>query len=117
MRRWSARFIETPLSPSAESMSLMFVAIVKKVIESVTFNNGEGEVKVHSVKVHETATGYAESFASDLESEFMPSFDLNDIKFSQQIKDEWPFPTMYDELVGNLPLSDFWVLETPTKQV
>ena len=67
------------------------------MVEATEFNNGEKEVSVSSVRVHETTTGYAESFQEDLE---WFDFGLNDIEFSDGIKAEWKDPTMYDKLVS-----------------
>jgi len=91
----SDRWISMPVSPSAEAYSLMFLYIIDKVVGGTEFNNGEQDVQVSSVRVHETATGYAESFREDLE---WVDFDLSDIIFSDQIKAEWKDPKMYDNL-------------------
>lgn len=93
----SDRWVKMPVSPSAEAYSLMFLFIIDKMVEATEFNNGEKEVSVSSVRVHETTTGYAESFQEDLE---WFDFGLNDIEFSDGIKAEWKDPTMYDKLVS-----------------
>ncbi len=76
MKSNSERWIEMPVSPSAEMYSLMFLYVVDKITKNTTFNNGEKDVSVSSVRVHETATGYAESFKEDL-SQW--KFDLSNI--------------------------------------
>jgi 6-pyruvoyltetrahydropterin/6-carboxytetrahydropterin synthase len=92
----SERYIEMPVSPSAEAYSLMFLYIIDKIIKATEFNNGEKEVEVHSVRVHETTTGYAESFRDDLD---WWDFNLEDVIFSDGIKSEWKDPQMYDKLI------------------
>jgi 6-pyruvoyltetrahydropterin/6-carboxytetrahydropterin synthase len=92
----SARWISMPVSPSAEAYSLMLFYIIDKIVKATEFNNGEKEVELVSVRVHETTTGYAESFRADLE--YFP-FNLMDITFSEQIKSEWHDPEMYDKLI------------------
>lgn len=92
----SARYIIMPVSPSAEMYSLMFFYIIDKILKNTEFNNGEGNIKLHSVRVHETATGYAESFREDLE---IWNYQLEDITFSEQIMEEWKDPKMYDKLI------------------
>ena len=91
----SDRWVEMPVSPSAEMYSLMFFFVIDKIIAQTRFNNGEKGVKLHSVRVHETATGYAESFAEDLE---YWKYTLNDIIFSEKIVAEWRDPQMYEKL-------------------
>jgi len=85
-KQWSDRYIIMPVSPSAEQYSLMFLFIIDKIIKNTVFNNGEGKVEVHSVRVHETTTGYAEAFQEDLK---WVNYDLEDIIFSDGIKEEW----------------------------
>lgn len=92
----SERVIEMPVSPSAEAYSLMFFKVIDAIIEATSFANGEGNIKLYSVRVHETVTGYAESFREDLK---MFDFDLKDIKISDAIKSEWINPLMFSELI------------------
>jgi len=51
--------------------------------------NGEKEVKLNSVIVHETATGYAQGFEKDAYSELMGVIDLEKIVFSNAVRSEW----------------------------
>jgi len=92
----SDRYIKMPVSPSAEAYSLMFLYVIDKIVKATEFNNGEKDVSVSSVRVHETATGYAESFIEDLD---WANFELGDIEFSDGIKSEWHDSKMYDKLV------------------
>lgn len=98
----SLRWIEMPVSPSAEMYSLMFFAIIKRVLEKTQFNNGENNVRLHSVMCHETTTGYAESFQEDYENIWLKKgFDIKDIIFSQQIKNEWKDPLTWDKVLDD----------------
>ncbi|WP_430933730.1 6-pyruvoyl trahydropterin synthase family protein [Saccharicrinis sp. 156] len=93
----SDRYIIMPVSPSAECFSLALLFMIDKILQATAFKNGEGEVSVKSVRVHETETGYAEAFRDDLE---WFRFSLEDIVFSPAIKDEWNDPEMYDKLTS-----------------
>jgi len=97
----SDRYITMPVSPSAEAYALMFLKIIDQMVKATEFNNGEIEVNVSSVIVHETVTGYAEAFLEDLDPKNFKHdlFKLEDIIFSQGIKDEWTDPEMYDKLI------------------
>ena len=95
----SARYILMPVSPSAEMYSLMLFYIIDKILKNTQFGNGEKNVKLYSVRVHETETGYAESFREDLK---YWNFSLENIIFSQQIKDEWSDSEMYDKLIKGI---------------
>ncbi len=99
IKKNNARYIIMPVSPSAEMISLMFFFIIDKILQNTQFNNGEGNIQLSSVRVHETATGYAESFREDLK---MWDYQLEDIIFSQQIKEEWKDPEMYNKLINHI---------------
>ncbi len=93
----SDRFIEMPVSPSAECFALTLLFIIDKILKATEFRNGEGNVSVKSVRVHETETGYAEAFTDDLK---WVNYKLKDIFFSDAIKNEWQDPEMYDKLIS-----------------
>ena len=84
--KYNRRVAEIPVSPSAEGYALLFLYLIDQVISTMEFHNGEGAVRLHSVRVHETATGYAEAFREDLK---LVDFSLQDICFSDAIKEEW----------------------------
>jgi len=92
----SDRYIEMPVTPSAEQYSLMFLYMIDKIVSATKFNNGEKNPRVHSVRVHETRSGYAEAFREDLD---LAKYTLEDIKFSEYIKSEWSNPDMYNDLI------------------
>lgn len=82
----SERWIEMPVSPSAESYSLMFLKFIDHILKHTTFSNGEGDILVTSVRVHETKTGYAEAFREDME---LIELDIKKVVFSKEVINEW----------------------------
>ena len=68
------------------------------MLHSTITQNGEGDVEVYSVIVHETDTGYAQSFIEDIENEQMGILNLDQIIFSEQVQAEWSDPQMYENL-------------------
>lgn len=84
--KYNRRVAEIPVSPSAEGYALLFLYGIDKILKNTTFRNGEGHVCLHSVRVHETATGYAEAFQEDLG---LAEFTLSDIKFSEGVTEDW----------------------------
>jgi len=98
----SQRWIEMPISPSAESYSLMFLKFVDLILKNTTFTNGEGDVKVSSVRVHETQTGYAEAFRKDME---LIEFDIQKVFFSKQVINEWEDKKELMQILGIDPRS------------
>lgn len=95
---FSARWISLPVSPSAEQFSRIFFYLAQQVLQSTVTQNGEGDVEVYSVIVHETDTGYAQSFIEDIQNEQMGILSLDEIVFSEQIQIEWTNPQMYEDL-------------------
>lgn len=87
------RVAEIPVSPSAEGYALLFLYVIDKIIANTRFVNGEGQVILHSVRVHETQSGYAEAFREDLS---LVNFNLNNILFSKGIKEEWKDKEWWD---------------------
>lgn len=97
-KTYSARWISLPVSPSAEQFSRIFFFLADQVLQQTVTQNGEGDVQVHSVIVHETATGYAQCFRDDIENVQMGQLTLEEIEFSQQVQQEWINPHMYEQL-------------------
>lgn len=95
---FSARWIRLPVSPSAEQFSRVFFLLADAVLRNTRMQNGEGEVGVHSVIVHETATGYAQCFRADVDNPRMGPLSLAAIAFSDQVRAEWPDPELYERL-------------------
>ena len=95
---FSARWIALPVSPSAEQFSRIFFYLAQQVLASTVTQNGEGDVEVYSVIVHETDTGYAQSFVEDIHNEQMGVLSLDQIVFSEQVQAEWSNPQLYENL-------------------
>ena len=95
----SERYIIMPVSPTAEMYAVLFFAIIRAIILNTQFNNGEYRVKLQSVRVHETDTGWAEAFETDYKNYWMMKHSLNDIIFSDGIKNEWKDPMMWDKIL------------------
>lgn len=80
------RIVTMPISPSAEGFALVLFVMISDLIMHIPKNNGEGVVRLHSVRVHETETGYAEAFEEDLS---MAPFASEKIIFSDEIRENW----------------------------
>lgn len=101
-KTFSARWVALPVSPSAEQFSRIFFFLVQQILHATVTQNGEGDVDVYSVIVHETDTGYAQSFIEDIENAQMGILSLEQIQFSEQVMSEWTDPTMYQQLKQGL---------------
>lgn len=98
-RRFSARWVSLPVSPSAEQFSRVFFVLVDRVLALTDMANGEGDVRLHSVIVHETATGYAQCFREDIDNPRMGALPLAAIVFSPQVQAEWPDAGLWQRLL------------------
>jgi len=104
----SDRWIEMPCSPTAEMYSVMFFAMIAAIVHKTEFNNGECGVRLHSVRVHETATGWAEAFAEDYLNFWIRSgLKEKDIIFSDAIKKEWKDPEMWNKVLDKYKTKPF----------
>lgn len=86
MKKHSARWVELPISPSAEQFSRLFFVLIDRLFNLTTTINGERDVKLHSIIVHETDTGYAQAFKEDAYSINMGLIDIDDIILSDDVK-------------------------------
>jgi 6-pyruvoyltetrahydropterin/6-carboxytetrahydropterin synthase len=109
MKQHSNRWVELPVSPSAEQFSRVIYLMVEKVLACTVMKNGEREVKLNSIIVHETETGYAQGFKEDAHSELMGKIDLKEIYFSKQVQSEWSDIALWEKLLKGT------ALENPTK--
>lgn len=98
MRRHSARWVLIPVSPSVEQFSRLFFRLADAALSLTDMRNGEEGVRLHSVIVHETDTGYAQCFRDDVDNPRMGRIDLDAITFSPAIRGEWPDPTLFERL-------------------
>ncbi len=100
MKKHSSRWIELPVSPSAEQFSRVIFLLIERVLECTTMVNGEREVKLHSIIVHETETGYAQGFREDAHSKLMGEIKFKDIIFSKEIQKSWSDKNFWIKLLN-----------------
>lgn len=101
MKANSARWVLLPVSPSAEQFSRVFFVLVDKLLQLTATVNGEKEVKLHSVIVHETQTGYAHCFKEDAYSEKMGLIEIKDIEFSQAVQEDFKDTQLIEKILSN----------------
>jgi 6-pyruvoyltetrahydropterin/6-carboxytetrahydropterin synthase len=99
MKRHSQRWVELPVSPSAEQFSRVIFVMVDALMALTDTVNGEKEVRLQSIIVHETDTGYAQGFREDAYSELMGSIDLGAIRFSEGVRAEWHDPELWEKIL------------------
>lgn len=98
MRRHSERWVLMPVSPSAEQFSRLFFRLVSTVLTQTDMTNGEADVRLHSVIVHETETGYAQCFREDVDNPRMGRIEFDAIEFSPAVTREWRDPDLFERL-------------------
>ena len=106
LKKHSARWIEIPLNPSAEQFCRIFFVMIERILELSVMNNGEREVKLHSIIVHETDTGYAQCFKEDATNPQMGEIRLSDIKFSEAIMDEWEDKNLLEKMINKIKIEN-----------
>ena len=98
MKKHSDRWIQLPVSPSAEQFSRVIFLLIDKLLQLTSSVNGEKAVKLNSVIVHETATGYAQCFKDDAYSIQMGEVNLEDIIFSYEVKNDWVDSELFEKI-------------------
>ncbi|MGL4408783.1 MAG: 6-pyruvoyl trahydropterin synthase family protein [Zoogloea sp.] len=89
---FSERHILLPVSPSAEQLSRVFFVLLDQLLRNTPMHNGESGVRLHSVIVHETDTGYAQCFRQDADNPAMGRLSPAEILFSPAIQADWAGP-------------------------
>lgn len=87
-KKHNDRWILIPFNPSAEMLSILFHYYIQDIINHIKFENGEGDIVVSHVKVHETATGSATSSPDDVMRYWKPEYQ---VEFSDGIKNDWGY--------------------------
>ena len=98
MKKYSDRWISLPVSPSAEQFSRVIFVMIDALLKQTNTINGEKNVSLNSIIVHETATGYAQCFNEDAYSKKMGVIELENIIFSTTIKSEWGDTELFEKL-------------------
>lgn len=98
MKRHSQRWVQLPVSPSAEQFSRVIFVMIDKLMWFTKTVNGEKMVRLSSIIVHETDTGYAQCFREDAYSDIMGLIDLDKIYFSDEICQEWNDPKLWERV-------------------
>lgn len=100
MKRNSSRWVQLPVSPSAEQFSRIIFVMIDKLLGCTQVINGEQGVKLHSIIVHETDTGYAQGFREDAYSEIMGQIPLDRIVFSDGVRNDWSDPQRWEKILA-----------------
>ena len=102
MQKFSNRWIILPISPSAEQLSRVIFLIVDRLLKNIKMQNGEKLIKLDSVIIHETMTGYAKCFRKDAYNhKKMGKIDLKKIIFSKDIQKEWQDKKIWQKILTN----------------
>ncbi|WP_169777900.1 6-pyruvoyl trahydropterin synthase family protein [Campylobacter curvus] len=104
LKKHSARWVEIPLNPSAEQFCRIFFVIIDRLLSTTIMQNGECEVKLESIIVHETDTGYAQCFRDDAYNAKMGEINLDRIVFSQAVIDEWDDKELFEKIKFKKPI-------------
>jgi 6-pyruvoyltetrahydropterin/6-carboxytetrahydropterin synthase len=100
MKRESRRWVQLPVSPTAEQLSRVIFVAVQALLDATEKVNGDDTARMQSVILHETETGYAQCFREDAYSPVMGEIDLSRVVWSPAVKAEWRDPKMWDKLVS-----------------
>ncbi|MDD2838295.1 MAG: 6-carboxytetrahydropterin synthase [Sulfuricurvum sp.] len=103
MKNHSNRWAMLPVSPSCEQFSRIIFLMLDRLLSSTQMINGERGVRLHSIIVHETETGYAQAFEEDAYSELMGTISLETIAFSDEVREGWSDPQLWEKILTGQP--------------
>lgn len=98
MRQYSERWVMIPVSPSAEQLSQLLFHLIDSALTLTNTVDGESGVRLHSVMVYETETGYAQCFREDTDNPDMGLIELKEIEFSPAIISDWFDPDLFERI-------------------
>ena len=98
MKKHSSRWVELPVSPSAEQFSRVIFLMIDALLRLTCKVNGEKEVSLYSVIVHETDTGYAQCFKEDAYSDAMGKIALEEIIFSDEVREGFTDANLFEDI-------------------
>jgi 6-pyruvoyltetrahydropterin/6-carboxytetrahydropterin synthase len=98
MQKLSARWVLLPVSPSAEQFARVIFFMADRALKKATMTNGESGVRVKSVIVYETETGYAQAFETDVNNPQMGLLDPRAFIFSPAVRAEWREEELWERL-------------------
>ena len=96
------RWVSLPFNSTAEMQAKMFFVYGYRALRELKKRGLiDDSVIMHSVKVHETDTGYAEFRNTDYHSCQFPKVNLFDIALSQGITEDWKveFTEFYNDII------------------
>lgn len=102
IKKHSLRWIEIPLNPSAEQFCRIFFVLIDRLLSLINMQNGEREITLHSIIVHETDTGYAQCFREDAYNKNMGEIRLDEIKFSPEVMAGWSDEMLFEKLKNSI---------------
>ncbi len=100
MKKYSKRWIGLPVSPSAEQFSRIIFVMIDALLILTCKVNGEKEVTLYSIIVHETETGYAQCFKKDAYNKKMGEINLNDITFSKKVRQNFDNKNLLKDIIN-----------------
>lgn len=98
MKQHSNRWVQLPVSPSAEQFSRVIFVMMDVLLGLTDSVNGEQGVQLHSIIVHETQTGYAQCFREDAYSVVMGRLDVEKMIFSDEVREGWGDPLLWEKI-------------------
>ncbi len=98
MKEHSNRWVQLPVSPSAEQFSRVIFVMMDALLGLTDSVNGEQGVQLHSIIVHETQTGYAQCFREDAYSVVMGRLDVEKMIFSDEVRQGWGDPLLWEKI-------------------
>lgn len=100
MKKFSSRWVELPVSPTAEQFARVIFLMVDILMNATVFTNNEGKVELSSVVVHETDSGYAQANREDAYSKIFGVINPNEIILSKAVCEDFENTNLWSDLLS-----------------
>ncbi len=102
MKKWSKRWVEIPLNPTAEGLCQIFFLIVDKLVSLSIMQNEEKDIELQQVIVHESVDSCA--IFERKEIFLIKNLKIDEIQFSNEVKKRFQNNKIWEALLEGKPI-------------
>ncbi|MDR0468029.1 MAG: 6-carboxytetrahydropterin synthase [Campylobacteraceae bacterium] len=100
MKKFSDRWVELPVSPTAEQFARVIFIMVDMLLKSTVFVNNEARVELDSIVVHETDSSYAKADRDDAYNPIFGIINPKEIIFSDAICEDFNNANLWQDILS-----------------
>lgn len=99
IKHYNPRWIAIPFNPSIEQFARIIFFFVHHFLPLIPYENGEKEIRLHSVIVHEGEATSVECYEEDLLNTNLGIIEPSKIILSSELQQELKFPHIWTQIL------------------